>query len=168
MKEEDVNVCEQCGASVYKEHVQSGIAQYKDGKLYCAHCVTEFEHKHDAVADDAIDDFAPIELDKPNKRDRGEIDMSSSRISTMTDTQIGKSVKDEEEFKRPLQPDGKGATRCRTFHCRISEGAVDFMNKQVNEWIDGREDITIKLATSVIGMFEGKHTEPNIILTVFY
>ena len=42
------------------------------------------------------------------------------------------------------------------------------MNEQINEWLDKNPDVTIKFANSVIGMFEGKHTEPNIIMTVFF
>jgi hypothetical protein len=80
----------------------------------------------------------------------------------------GGGAGDEGRFKRPLRPDGVGATRCRMFHCRISQGATDFMVNQINEWLEENKEVTLKFATTTIGMFEGKHTEPNLITTVFY
>jgi hypothetical protein len=167
MKQEDVSVCDSCGASVYKEHLESGIAKHSGGKLYCSHCVADTERKHgSSVA--AAEDFVPIELDKEDSSST-DLDMSSSRIRMAVESKGKKAgAREDADYRRPLQPNGTGATRCRTFHCLISEGAVNFMNDQINEWIDGRDDITVKFATSVIGMFEGKHTEPNLILSVFY
>lgn len=168
-EEEVTSVCESCGASVYRQHIDSGIARYEDGKLLCSHCVAEYERSHDAAAGGASQDVAPIELEGDDDADELKIDMSSSRIHGSTQATLGQGGhRDDSSFKRSLQPKAVGATRCRTFHCRISDGAVDFLNNQVNEWIDGHDDIVIKFATSTIGMFEGKHTEPNMILTVFY
>ncbi len=165
--DEHINVCEQCGASVYKEHLDSGIARYERGKLLCAHCVAEFERTHDAAAGGVSDDFAPIALDDAEEEDTATADMASSRIHSATEATLG-HTRAEAQFKRALQPGSHGATRCRTFHCRLSEGAIEFMSNQINEWADQHEDMTIKFVTSTIGLFEGKHTEPNLILTVFY
>jgi len=160
--DDDVKACEQCGASVYKEHLTSGIARYEDGKLLCSHCVAEYEKSGGAV-----DDLAPIEIEDDDEGGP-TVDMSSSRIHTLTDAARGKGVRDESKFKRAPNPNGVGASRVRMFHCRISQGATDFLMNQMNEWLDEHEDITIKFATTTIGMFEGKHTEPNLIMTVFY
>ncbi len=167
-QDEQVSMCEQCGASVYQEHLDSGIARYEADKLLCAHCVVEFEQSHDAAAGGVVDDFAPIELDDDgNDEKAATTDMSSSRIHTLSSATLGHGHA-ETQFKRPLQPNAAAATRVRTFHCRLSEGAIEFMSNQINEWADQHDDLTIKFVTSTIGMFEGKHTEPNLILTVFY
>lgn len=166
-KDDQISACDQCGASVYKEHLDSGIARYESDKLLCAHCVVEFEQSHEAAAGGAVDDFAPIELDDDDDDHGATKDMSSSRIHTLSSAGLG-GAHAETQFKRPLQPNAAAATRVRTFHCRLSEGAIDFMSNQISEWADQHEDITIKFVTSAIGMFEGKHTEPNLILTVFY
>ena len=60
------------------------------------------------------------------------------------------------------------ATRCRTFHSKLTDGAINFLNHQINEWLDGNEDITVKFSNSTIGPFEGKHVEMNLIVTLFY
>lgn len=167
MKQDDeVSLCEECGASVYKEHIESGLARYADGRLLCSHCVVEVERSQDAMGGGMSDSFVPIELDTEDEG--AEVEMSSTRIHTVGDGGLGKSAKADSDLKRPLNPNATGASRCRTFHCRISEGAVEFMNNQINEWLDEREDVTLKFAVSTIGLFEGKHTEPNIIMTVFY
>lgn len=71
-------------------------------------------------------------------------------------------------FKRALVPDAHYATRCRTFHCRLSEAGFQHMNDQINEWVDGHEGTVIKFATNSIGVIDGKHAEPHLIVTVFY
>lgn len=42
------------------------------------------------------------------------------------------------------------------------------MTGQINEWLDANDKIVVKFATTTIGPFEGKHTEPNLIITAFY
>ena len=75
---------------------------------------------------------------------------------------------DDTALKRPLLPEGAGATRCRTFHAKLNDGAVGFMNKHINEWTDGNPAVVLKYATATIGIWEGKKADPHLILTVFY
>lgn len=70
-------------------------------------------------------------------------------------------------FKRPLNVTGQGATRCRIFRSKIAQGSLDYMEHQVNEWIDG-EEIDVKHVGHVIGTMEGKRPEPNVIVIVWY
>lgn len=162
--------CEECGASIYQEHLDTGIARYENGRLLCSHCVVEYEKAHDGTAGgESTDDLAPIELEGFDEGEGTKIEMSSTRIHGVTEATLGRgSAREASSFKRTLQPDSTTANRCRVFHCRLSDGAIDFMNNQINDWLDENEDITIKFANSTIGLFEGKHTEPNMILTVFY
>lgn len=169
MKDEVTSTCQQCGASVYKQHVESGIARYERGKLLCSHCVAEFEHEHDK--DGTVEEaYERIEFDNDDDRpDAPAADLSSSRIHGASATTLGVAgAWDDAKFKRPLLPNISGATRCRTFHCKLSEAAVEFMNNQINEWLDHNDKIVVKFSNSTIGNFEGKHTEPNLIVTVFY
>lgn len=168
MRDEVTSTCEQCGASVYKQHVESGIARYEHGKLLCSHCIAEFEHEHDK--DEVVEAYERIEFDDDDDRpDAPAADLSSSRIHGASATTLGVAgAWDDAKFKRPLSQDLAGATRCRTFHCKLSEAAVEFMNNQINEWLDHNDKIVVKFSNSTIGAFEGKHTEPNLIVTVFY
>ncbi|MHC4093662.1 MAG: hypothetical protein ACYSVY_25895, partial [Planctomycetota bacterium] len=80
----------------------------------------------------------------------------------------GDALRDEAKYTRRLNPTVQTATRCRTFHTKLNDSAVAFMNDQINTWVDTNPDISIKFATSAIGIFEGKHSDPNLIVTVFY
>jgi len=168
MKHEEVTTtCESCGASIYQQHLDSGIARYEGGKLLCAHCVEEFERSHDGGGD--AEDFVPISLESSEDADASAAGMSSTKIHGMSAATLGTAgAWDDSKFKRDLDSAARGATRCRTFHCKLSEGAIDFFNTQVNDWLDANPKVALKFATSTIGMFEGKHSEPNLILTVFY
>jgi len=166
-KEQEItSTCQGCGASVYKQHLDSGIARYEDGKLLCSHCVVEFERSHE---DNDEAGFEPIEFDDDERPSERNADLGTSKIHGATTTTLGAvGAWDEARFKRKLNPESNDASRCRTFHCKLSGAAVDFMNGQVNDWLDQNPDITIKFANSCIGNFEGKHTEPNLIVTIFY
>ena len=83
---------------------------------------------------------------------------------------IGRAAVEAEkrhEFKRALNVTGQGATRCRIFHSKIAAGSLDYMEGQVNEWLDG-ENIEVKHVGHVIGTMEGKTPEPNVIVIIWY
>ena len=64
--------------------------------------------------------------------------------------------------------DAAGATRMRIFHAKLSDGAVGHLDHQINDWLDQNPEIEIKFANTTVGVWEGKHAEPNLILTLFY
>lgn len=169
MTDDIASKCEECGASVYQAHLESGIARYEKGRLMCAHCVAELERPHESKPDD---DFAPIAFDdddEPSPRRGEKVEPAASRVQGAAKPTMGLSgAWNDARFKRTLDPNGTGASRCRTFHSKLSVAAIEFMNNQVNEWLDGNADIAIKNVTSCIGPFEGKHVEQNLIITVFY
>jgi DNA-directed RNA polymerase subunit M/transcription elongation factor TFIIS len=80
--------------------------------------------------------------------------------------------------RRPAEPearrggaqraDGRGATRCRIFHAKLNDGALKFMQEQINDWIDQHPEVEIKHASTQVGVVEGKSAEPHLIITVFY
>ncbi len=71
------------------------------------------------------------------------------------------------QFERALNINGQGATRCRLFHCKISEGPLEHLQNTINEWLDN-EEIEVKHVSQVIGMLEGKRSEPNLIIMVWF
>lgn len=71
------------------------------------------------------------------------------------------------QFKRPLNLTGQGATRCRIFHSKIALGSLEFMENQINEWVDS-DQIEIKHVGHIIGTMEGKRPEPNLLVMVWY
>ncbi|MGB0715230.1 MAG: hypothetical protein ACPGXK_05090 [Phycisphaerae bacterium] len=167
MVDEVASTCQECGASVYRQHLDSGIARYEGGRLMCAQCCAEYEKSHDAADDDEFA-FEAIALDGDDDEGPSVTDMSQSRI-LQSEHNLGLAgAWDDSNYKRALMSDGKFATRCRTFHCKLAESALQFMNQQINDWVDSNDKIAIKFATSTIGVFEGKHAEPHLMVTVFY
>lgn len=79
----------------------------------------------------------------------------------------GLGVEKKSNFKRALNMSGTGATRCRMFHSRIAQAPLEYMEKQINDWLDG-ELIEVKHVGHVIGTLEGKTPEPNVIVMVWY
>ena len=169
----DTSTCESCGASVYPEHLDSGIARYEGGKLMCSHCIAEFEAESGGTGKvDALETIVleSDEMDSSDSVSSRTTEMSSSRIHGMSESTLGHhdDADDASRFKRPLDPKSPFATRCRSFHCKLTDGALEFLNMQVNEWLDKNTDIAVKFVRSDVGMFEGKHKEPNLILTLFF
>lgn len=166
MKDEVASVCSECGASVYRQHLESGIARYEGSRLMCSHCVADLERKQDdeGYKEDALE---TIEFEDDEREPRA--DLSSSRIHGATKNTLGLGgAWDESKFKRSLRPSEIGGTRCRTFHSKLSEAAIEFMTNQINDWLDSNANIVVKFSNATIGNFEGKHSEPNLILTLFY
>ncbi len=162
MAEEDVFDCSGCGGAVYQESIDSGIAKYEGSDLYCPHCLKDRESSGGGV-------FEPIEFNDVPERDVPAVDMTESRIQATAATGIGDAgTWDDTRFQRPVNPKGATASRCRTFHCKLTDAALSFMTNQINDWLDKNEDICVKFSTSCIGMFEGKHSELNLFLTLFY
>lgn len=171
MPDDVASICQKCGASVYKQHLDSGIARYEGGNLLCAHCVADYERSHDAATGADTAEFERITLESDDNEaddDVPRVEMSESRIVTSGRTLGVAGAWDDSRFKRPLDPRHEGATRCRTFHSKLTEGAIEFLNNQINEWLDSQDNIVVKFSNSVIGPFEGKHTDPNLIITLFY
>jgi hypothetical protein len=103
-------------------------------------------------------------IDEPEGKPQTESKIRSFGEGGIT---AGQGVVDTSSLKRTMLK-GAAATRCRTFHAKLSDAAVAYMNTQINEWVDSDPEIEIKFAASTIGVFEGKHAEQNLIITVFY
>lgn len=164
LKDDSEQTCEGCGATIYKEHINTGIARHQNGKLMCPHCVEEAEAESSGGAG-----FEPIEFDDIDEREESAADLTESRVHGMSESVLGEAgAWDTSQFSRAADPGARVATRCRLFHCKLTTGALAYLNNQINDWIDKDPQITIKFSSSTIGQFEGKHTEPNLIVTLFY
>ena len=59
-------------------------------------------------------------------------------------------------------------TGVKTFFTRLHAGAIDYLDEQISNWLKQNPGITIKRTNTVTGEIQGKKTEPNIIVTVWY
>ncbi len=59
-------------------------------------------------------------------------------------------------------------TGVKTFFTKLHAGALDFLDEQITNWLKNNPGITIKRINTVTGEIQGKKTEPNIIVTIWY
>ena len=59
-------------------------------------------------------------------------------------------------------------TGVRTFFTKLHAGAIEFLDEQITNWLQNNPDISIKQTNITVGEIQGKKTEPNIIITVWY
>jgi hypothetical protein len=74
----------------------------------------------------------------------------------------------QHSYKRPTHSNKTGAVRMRTFHCRLSEQGVEYLDQIINDWLESHPEVEVKFVTSTIGMWDGKLKEPTLILNVWY
>ena len=125
--------CDQCGATVYPEHLETHQAERIGGKLLCPHCLAERRERTGGVV--------------PAARPGGHT---------------------EHTWRRPLRPTTTTATRCKTFHAKLNDASLSHLGDQISEWVDAQDDVEIKFASTVVGVVEGKHPDPHLIVTIFY
>ena len=71
-------------------------------------------------------------------------------------------------YKRQTYATGHGACRVRSFHGRLSDEGMAYMDDKINEWLDAHPEIEVKIVTTSIGQYEGKIKEPALVLNVWY
>lgn len=167
MSDQSHSTCESCGATIFSESIDTGVARYEDGKLMCKVCVEAYETKREVQGSKSGYALAPIEFEGGDASMEAP-EASGSSIAFTAATLGAASGRDEKKYQRPLNPESSVATRCRTFHCKLNDAAAEYLNNVINEWADADPQITIKFATSTIGVFEGKTKDQNLIVTVFY
>ncbi len=160
---ENFHTCDQCGSTIYPEHIERKVAVRRDGQLLCHHCVEEAADPHG----DKVDlDHDSIALADANSAGASQIRAFGGGPGGMSESMVGAAV--QADLKRPLLRNSPNATRCRTFHGKLTDASLAYMSDQINAWVDEHEEIEIKFATSTIGVVEGKHADPHLIVTVFY
>jgi hypothetical protein len=59
-------------------------------------------------------------------------------------------------------------TGCKTFFTKLHPGAIDFLDGQINQWLKDNPSVVIKMTNTAVGEVQGKKTEDNILMTVWY
>lgn len=73
----------------------------------------------------------------------------------------------EDKWARSPNITGSGAIHVRSFHCKLTDESLAFVDQQINEWLDAHPQYEVKLVTTSIGEWMGKVREPNIIIQVW-
>ncbi len=144
--------CSQCGTALEAPTSLAG------GILQCPKC--RYPEKVPKPASEP----EPIKLEGTEDTDSGS---SVAHVHTFaSDSKLDRM--NEKSYTRPLQKSGKGATRVRTFHTRLSDNAMRFLDNMINEWIDSDPEIEVKFTNIAVGVVEAKNREDHLIITVWY
>jgi len=74
----------------------------------------------------------------------------------------------EENWNRTPNTTGMGAIHVKSFHCKLSEDGLHFVDQQINEWLDNHPQYEVKFVTTSIGEWQSKlGREQNLIVQVW-
>ena len=75
----------------------------------------------------------------------------------------------EEHWKRAPTPTGtnRGACHVRSFHCKLTGDSLEFLDNQINDWLDAHPEYEVKMVTTSVGEWTGKLKEPALIVNVW-
>ncbi|MFG0307111.1 MAG: hypothetical protein ACF8Q5_12945 [Phycisphaerales bacterium JB040] len=73
----------------------------------------------------------------------------------------------EDEWNRSPNSTGTGAIHVKSFHCKLTGDSLEFLDRQVNEWLDAHPQYEVKFVTTSVGTWTGKLKEPNLIMNVW-
>jgi len=80
---------------------------------------------------------------------------------------FGKAKREDAKWAREPNVTGAGATHVKTFHAKLREDALEFMDEQINNWLDSHPELEVKLVTTTIGELKGKTTEAAMFVMVW-
>lgn len=73
----------------------------------------------------------------------------------------------EGNWARSPNVTGTGAVHVKSFHCKLTGESLEFLDKQINDWLDAHPQYEVKFVTSSVGDWTGKLKEPNLIVQVW-
>lgn len=72
-----------------------------------------------------------------------------------------------DEWNRKPHANRTGAMHVKSFHAKLTGESLEFLDKQINDWLDAHPEYEVKLVTSTVGDWTGKMREPNVIIQVW-
>ena len=64
--------------------------------------------------------------------------------------------------------DQGGPVRVRTFHAKLSDQGLEYLDEAINHFIDEHPEVDVKFVTTNVGMFDGKFKDIALIVNVWY
>ncbi|MBX3375530.1 MAG: hypothetical protein KF678_00830 [Phycisphaeraceae bacterium] len=83
------------------------------------------------------------------------------------DQKLTGSARHEGNWNRTPNVTGMGAIHVKSFHAKLTGESLEFLDRQINEWLDAHPQYEVKFVTSTVGDWTGKLKEPNLIVQVW-
>ncbi|MEM9415318.1 MAG: hypothetical protein AAGA29_07570 [Planctomycetota bacterium] len=113
-------------------------------------------------ADDNLDELAPLEVAGVVDDDDTGAKAASSKIR-----QFAQRKPHEDHWNRTPNTTGQGAIHVKTFVAKLRLEAIEYLDEQVNEWLDAHPEYEVKQVTTTVGKLVGKNTEDAIFMSVW-
>lgn len=78
------------------------------------------------------------------------------------------SASKQSKWTRPTVCTNQGPARVRTFHAKLSDLGMEYLDDSINRFLDEHPEVDIKFVTTNIGMFDGKFKDLALIINVWY
>ncbi len=72
------------------------------------------------------------------------------------------------KYKRTPHVTGYGACRVRSFLGKISGPGMEYMDNNINLWLDAHPEVEVKFVTTTIGPTDGKANDTSIVMNLWY
>lgn len=82
-------------------------------------------------------------------------------------TAFGKDQRHEDRWNRTPNATGNGAIHVRTFHSKLTDDALSYMDQCINEWLDAHPQYEVKFVNSTVGTVTAKLKEPHLVCQVW-
>lgn len=97
------------------------------------------------------------------------LDLGGSRPIEVQKVQKPQPIPTAQALNTAVQTISTGRiTGLKTFFTKLHAGAIEFLDEQIAEWLKKNPSINIKQIQTTVGEIQGKKTEPNIIITLWY
>jgi hypothetical protein len=84
-----------------------------------------------------------------------------SKIQPLTQPSMGR--RDEVWARQPLKT-GTGATHVKSFHGKLTNEAIGFLDEQINKWLDAHPDYEVKFTSMVTSEWLGAGSHEKHVL----
>lgn len=109
-------------------------------------------------------DIKPIPFDD----DAGSAEVSHSPLNLGGGTAEVSDVGLTAQRRQKVSSSRERITGVKTFFAKLHPGAMDFLDKQIANWLKNNPGLVVKRTNTTTGEVQAKKTEPNIIITVWY
>ncbi len=112
----------------------------------------------------------PPAAEKPIAMEPDPVQMAEADgpvAATKKITAFGKEEKHEERWNRSPNINGTGAIHVKTFHSKLTDDALRYLDQTINEWLDAHPEYEVKFVHSTVGVLTSKMKEPNLICQVW-
>ena len=108
---------------------------------------------------------APAPAAPPPRPDAGAPPEQVNKIRAFEQKLTG--GRHEDNWNRTPNVTGTGAIHVKSFHAKLTGESLEFLDQQINQWLDAHPQYEVKFVSTSVGEWTGKLKEPNLIVQVW-